>query len=226
MKAVRRELPNHEHEFEPQPGLPEALPAGEHLLWQGSPDWRALARSAFHLRKLALYFALMLALRGVVSYADGGSASQALLAALWLLPLAALGLGLVAVIAWLSARTTVYTLTDKRVVMRIGIVLTVTYNLPLKRITAADLALQPGGHGDISLALGDKDRIAWLQLWPHARPWRLAKPEPSLRSVPDASAVAKRLVQAWSAATGRVAAPTAAAAERGETAPRPVLQGR
>ena len=33
-----------------------------------------------------------------------------------------------------AARTTLYTLTDRRVVMRIGIVLTVAYNLPLVRI--------------------------------------------------------------------------------------------
>ena len=44
----------HEHELEPQYGLPERLPATEKILWQGSPDARALARSAFHIRKLAL----------------------------------------------------------------------------------------------------------------------------------------------------------------------------
>ena len=41
--------------------------------------------------------------------------------------------------AWLSARNTVYTITDRRVVMRIGIVLTLTFNLPFKRIAAAGL---------------------------------------------------------------------------------------
>ena len=35
--------PVHEHEFEPQFGLPERLPDSERLLWQGSPSWRALA---------------------------------------------------------------------------------------------------------------------------------------------------------------------------------------
>ena len=28
----------HEHELEPQYGLPERLPATEKILWQGSPD--------------------------------------------------------------------------------------------------------------------------------------------------------------------------------------------
>ena len=31
----------HEHEFEAQPGLPEKLPRGEVILWQGAPNWKA-----------------------------------------------------------------------------------------------------------------------------------------------------------------------------------------
>ena len=76
--------------IEPQRGLPELLPADEKLLWQGSPDWRAMAARAFHLRKLA---AVLRADAGAARRsswpADGASAADALLAALWLLPLAA-----------------------------------------------------------------------------------------------------------------------------------------
>jgi hypothetical protein len=111
--------------------------------------------------------------------------------------------------AWLSARATVYTITDKRIVMRIGIVLTVTFNLPFKRITAAGLHLEPDGAGDLPLSLSGDDRIAWLHLWPHARPWRLNKPEPMLRGVADAAEVARLLAQAWSASTGGAVSPQA-----------------
>lgn len=225
MKAVRRPAHVHEHEFEPQPGLPEELPADEHILWQGAPDWRVLARRAFHVRKLAVYFALMLALRGTVVVADGGSAWDGLRAALALSPLALAGLGLVLLLAWLSARAALYTLTDKRVVMRVGIVLTVTFNLPYRRIAGADLALTPDGHGDIALTLAGRDRIALLQLWPHARPWQLAKPQPSLRALPDAQRVAQQLSAAWAAATGRSAA-AASAPAAGYAHARTALQGR
>lgn len=233
MKAAHRHTTGPEHDFEPQYGLPEKLPAGERILWQGRPDTWALARRAFHFRKLVLYFGLMLALRGIVSYADGAGLAASLISALWLLPLAGLGLGLVGLLAWLSAHNTAYTLTDRRVVMRIGIVLTITFNLPLTRIAAADLALMADGHGDISLALSEGQRIGWLQLWPHARPWRLARPEPSLRAVPEAGRVAGLLTQAWTAATGRNAAATGrmsdaaeAAPDRHEGVPRPALQGQ
>ena len=66
-----------------------------------------------------------------------------------------------------------------------------------------------GGTGDLPLTLLGPDRIAFLHLWPHARPWRLGKPEPMLRCVPQAALVARVLTEAWSQATG-VAASAAA----------------
>ena len=195
----------HEHEFEPQYGLPERLPAGERILWQGSPDFMTLARRVFQLRKLALYFALLMAYMVAPALWQGASPLVALASLKWLAPLAALGLGSVALLAWLTARTTVYTLTDKRVVMRVGIVLTVTFNLPLTSLAAAGLRRHQGGFGDITLALTGRDRIAWLQLWPSVRPWRFNRPEPMLRGVANAQAVAQQVTQAWTAATGSAA---------------------
>jgi len=216
MKAQHRHFAaGHEHEFEAQRGLPEALPAGEKLLWQGSPEWKMLACRAFHARKLAIYFAAMVALRAAFVIGDGGGAVDALRSAVSPLALATLALSLVALLAWLSARAAVYTLTDKRVVMRIGIVLTLTFNLPYKRIAAAGLHLDAKGSGDLPLTLLPGDHIAWLHLWPHARPWKLARPEPMLRCVPDAQRVARLLSQAWSEATGLAVATPAI-----ETAPR------
>ena len=218
--AHRQPRQDHEHEFEAAPGLPEPLPPGEHLLWQGSPDWWMLARHAFHLRKLAAYFGAMLVLRVVFLLHDGAALSEALRSTLGLLALAALGLALVAMMAWLSAKSTVYTLTEKRVVMRIGIVLTLTFNIPFKRIAAAGLHLDGSGSGDLPLTLLGPDRIAYLHLWPHARPWRLGKPEPMLRSVPQAALVARVLSRAWSQETG-----VAAAAATASASPTPAGSG-
>ncbi len=192
----------HEHEFEPVRGLPEVLPAGEQMLWQGSPDWRTLARRAFHVRKLVVYFAVLVALRVAVVVSGPASAFSVLVSALWMVLLGATAVGLMALMAWLSARATVYTVTDKRVVMRIGIVLTLTFNIPFKRIAAAGLHLDADGTGDLPLTLAGDNRIAWLNLWPHARPWRLAQPEPMLRCIPQAAAVAQLLAGAWSRSTG------------------------
>ncbi len=211
-----------QHEDEPVWGLPEVPPPHEHVLWQGSPDWKALALRAFHLRKLALYFAVMLLLRAVVTLADGGGALQALKDVAWLLPLPVAGLGLVLALAWMSARTTVYTLTNRRIVMRVGIVLTLSFNLPFKCIAAADMAPAPYGTGEIALTLATEDRIAYLQLWPHARPWQLRKPQPMLRCVPQPERVAQLLVAQWREATGlEVQATTAPSSVPASTATVP-----
>lgn len=210
-----------EHEDEPVYGLPEVPPAGEHVVWQGSPDWRSLAIRAFHVRKLAVYFALMLLLRAAVTLADGGTALQALRDVALLLPLPLTGLALVLVLAWLSARSTVYTLTNRRVVMRIGIVLTLSFNLPLRCIAAADMARAPRGTGDIALTLAGQDRIAYLQLWPHARPWQLRRPQPMLRCLPEPEAVAQLLAAQWSQLNGMAVPAGAAQAQAPAASPLP-----
>jgi hypothetical protein len=192
----------HEHEFEPELGLPEPLPAGEKILWQGSPDFADMAYRVFHLKKFVFYFGLMLLYRAVSQVSEGKSAVDTLFAMVFPAVLTVVALASVMTLAWLSARTTVYTLTDQRVVMRIGIVLTLTFNLPLKVIESAGLNLNAKGFGDIPLKLKGEDRIAWLNLWPHARPWLINKPEPMMRCIPDASVVAEKLVQAWSNSTG------------------------
>lgn len=205
MSAGHRHGTGHEHEFEPQRGLPEALPAGEQVLWQGSPDWRMLARRAFHVRKLVVYFTVLAGLRLTVMLGSGAAAREMVVSLLWMALLGATAIGLLSLVAWLSARAAVYTITDRRVVMRIGIVLTLTFNIPFKRIAGAGLRLDANGSGDLPLTLSGEDRIAWLHLWPHARPWKLARPEPMLRSVPQATEVATILAEAWSRRTGLAA---------------------
>jgi hypothetical protein len=199
-----------EHEFEAEYGLPEPLPQGERLLWQGSPDGRTLAIEALHWRKLAIYFAILLAWRAENVIAGGGTALQAAVASAWLLPLAVFAIGIALTLATLIRRTTVYTLTDRRVVMRIGIVLTMTLNLPHRQIDAAALRQGGNGHGDITLTLAPGVRIGYAHLWPHARPWRVRWPQPTLRAVPQASHVATLLADALQAtAIGAARTPTA-----------------
>jgi hypothetical protein len=211
----------HEHEFEPQYGLPERLPAGERILWQGAPDFRTVALRIFHVRKAALYFAVLLLLRAGFAISDGGTLLDGLLALAWPLPLALTALASLSALAWMTARTTVYTLTDKRVVLRIGIVLTLTFNIPLRTLRSAALRRGEGRTGDIVMQLAGPDHIAFLHLWPHVRPWRLARPEPMLRAVADAPQVAALLSQAWSQVTGVATRPAGALspASAGEPVP-------
>lgn len=186
--------------------LPAPLPAGERILWQGSPEPWSLARRAFHVRKIALYFLAMLAWRVVATIEDGASLAGAIASAVWLLPLALGGLALVAMLAYFAARTTIYTVTNRRVVMRIGIALPMTLNIPFRIVGSVALKANPDGTGDIPLALQGSSRAAYLVLWPHARPWRIARPEPMLRSIPEAARVARLLGAAMAEVTPGIAA--------------------
>ena len=184
------------------PGLPERLPEGERLLWQGSPDWRALAGRALHGRMIALYFGLLLAWVALSAIWGGASTEQAALSVLWFAPLAAAGIGLVVLLGWLTARTTTYTITSRRVVLSYGIALPASLNLPFARIAAAGVRTFADGTADIPLTMAEGDKVAYLLLWPHARPWRLSRPEPMLRAVPDGARVAGILARALAAAAG------------------------
>jgi Bacterial PH domain len=192
-----------EHDNEPIPGLPGFLPAGEEILWQGSPEWKRLAMSAFHVRGVALYFAA-LSLLGAVQAAWLGTAIT--------IGMGLVGLAVIALLAWGSARTTLYTLTNKRVVMRIGIALPKCINLPLTLIGSADLSMNRDGTGDIPLHLLGPQRLGYVALWPHARPWKISEPQPMLRALPDAQAVAAMLARACGARLSIAQAPAFAQA--------------
>jgi hypothetical protein len=135
---------------------------------------------------------------------EGSNLAEVAISLVILAPIAALSIGLMAFMAWLTARTTMYTITDQRIVMRIGIVLSVTFNLPFKSLDSVGLKRFANGAGDLVLSIGSKDHIAYLHLWPHARPWKFAKPEPMLRSISDVAGVANTLCQAMKAASGGV----------------------
>lgn len=195
----------HEYEFEPQFGLPERLPLDEFIVWQGSPDIGALASSAFHFKKVAIYFFILIGACAWPALEAGTGVMSVLHSIKWIAPLTVICLACLWMLAYLTARTTVYTLTNKRVVMRLGIVLTVSFNLPLKQVASADVRVLDNGFGDITLMLEGSDRIAWVHLWPSVRPWRISKPEPTLRAIPNVQEVSEKLRDAWTHTTGLAA---------------------
>ncbi len=191
-----------EYDHEPIRGLPGDLPEGETILWQGSPDWRTFMRTALYSRWIMGYFAL-LAAWALANGSLGGAAASVI---------ACVGtLGLLAGFAMLVEKTTVYTITNRRVVLRIGIALNKCINLPLKLIGAAELRPQAAGHGDIALVPTSKHGLGYAVLWPHARPFKLRDVQPMLRAVPDAQRVASLLAQACAALVPNVPGEEAAA---------------
>ena len=207
-------------DFEPIPGLPAAPPQGENILWQGAPDWKALLVSVFHARKVAIYFAALLTWSLAASFYDGRGLFGTLQAAALLFGFALLALAILAALAWFTARTTVYTITSKRVVMRIGMALPITINIPFRAVTSAGLRLDRAGTGDLPLGLAKDAHFAYLVLWPHARAWHVTRPQPMLRCVPEAAKVAELLADAMSA-LGAAGFETPRSSARSETQAAP-----
>ena len=181
--------------FEPVHGLPEKLPEGEHILWQGAPNPRALAREALGIRWIAGYFGLLTVWRVWASAVDY-TFVEGLVHAVPFVLAGIIACGIIYGIAYVQARSTVYTLTNKRVGMRIGAALTMTLNLPYNWIGTAKLDLRQGGTGTLAFELIGETRLSYLMTWPHVRPWKISRTEPALRCIPDAAKVAEIFAEA------------------------------
>jgi Bacterial PH domain len=189
-------------EFEPIRGLPALLPEGERLLWQGAPGWKSLAVRAYHVRKVAAYFAVLVAWRVGVGLYNGHAVADVVVSCAFLFTLGGIAIGVLSLLAYLNARSTVYSITSRRVLLRHGIAVPLTMNIPFKLIDDAALKTFKDDSGDIALRLSPTERIGYLITWPHLRPGKITRPQPSLRAVDRPREVADLLGAALAADAG------------------------
>lgn len=180
---------------EPIPGLPARPPSGEEILWQGSPSWKGLAIDVFHVRAVAIYFAVLIAWRAY-GHVQAGASGYALLSGISLSVVAVGTVLILCLLARAYARTTVYTVTDRRVVIRSGVALPTAINLPFAAVTSADVKLKTHDRGDIRFVLSPDQRAGYVALWPHVRLGSLTQPEPMLRCIEGPADVVERLKRA------------------------------
>ncbi len=169
-------------------GDPMGTPASnERILWKGRPNLPVLTRTAFHMGSYAIYFTMLI----VIALAFGNTSG-----ALFLACAGMVGALVLQLIAWHCMRSTLYILTDTRLIMRIGMAIEMRINIPLKHIRAGHLNMRGGDHGDIAVELNGDRLLGYVLLWPHVRPFHFNHPQPMLRAVPDAQTVAKLLAEA------------------------------
>ncbi len=180
------------------PIAPAALGA-EQVLWQGRPCWRAAAQRIFHIRLIAAYCGLMLLAAGLSMF-DGHTAPALAVAGMGkLLVISTIPLGGLLLLAWLTQRTTTYTITDRSIVLRFGIALRATLAIPFGAVAEFSVCVHRDHTGELALRLKEGQRVSYPKLWPHARRWRFMQPEPMLRCVPHAAVVGALLSRALSA---------------------------
>jgi hypothetical protein len=206
----------HEYEYEDIPGVPGTLPASEKLLWQGRPTWRSFLIHVLHVRWVLGYFAALALWRYGSAIETGKSVDDAVVSASWVFVLAAISTVLLMGLAWAYTRTTIYTITSKRIVLRFGVAVPMAVNIPHTKIESVGLKTFADQTGEIPVRVGGDDKLAYLVLWPHAKRWQFNNPQPMFRSVPDAGSIATILARAVSEAQAQEAAATMAAEKAGQ----------
>jgi hypothetical protein len=195
-------------DFEPVKGLPAPLPAGESLVWQGSPGWRALAVRAYHTRKVALYFAALIVWRVLAGVRLGHDTTAIALSSAFIMALGAVAIGVLTLLAWLNSRSTVYSITSRRLLIRHGVAVPMTINIPFSVIESADLRRCKDGTGEIYFTVERAQRVAYLINWPHLQPAHFTRPCPAFRALADASVAAERLAGVLGTEPGHASLPT------------------
>ncbi len=130
------------NEAERAAGLTHPLPAGERILWQGAPDRRLLGARVFRFRLLGLYVVLAMAFVMAAAVQGGWPVGQAIGMTLLALPCAAAGALVLVLLGALMARTTRYTLTNRRIILHIGVAYDRTVSIPLSAVV--DARIRPG----------------------------------------------------------------------------------
>ncbi|MEL7174228.1 MAG: photosynthetic complex putative assembly protein PuhB [Pseudomonadota bacterium] len=220
----------HDDDFRSEPirGLPALLPKGERILWQGAPSWKALALRGAASRLLAGWFGLVLAWNLAGLIAGRASLAEATGQLLIQGTLVFIALGVLTLIAWATARQTVYTVTNRRVVLRFGLAMDMSVNLPFTQIGSLDMAKRGDGTADLVLGLTGPHSLGLWHIWPNSKPWCWTKPRPMLRALPDGVEAGRILAEALAADQARRAdlpAPSVAPAPRPAANPAPMPTG-
>jgi Bacterial PH domain len=174
-------------------GLPDHLPDGERLIWQGKPNWKHLAVNAFQVRKVAIYFGAIILGQGVYKLLHGATPLEAAQSIPIIAALGLIACSMLLALAYASAKTSHYTLTNKRCLMKVGLALPVIINVPFRQVDGVAFATTSGTSGNICFKTAGETRLAYLMLWPHCKPWYMAKPQPAFRDIPDVEVVAQKL---------------------------------
>ena len=179
--------------------LAESLPEDESLIWQGRPEPKAIALRAMYLWYVVAYLLVLVLLRtGFLVMSDAPMSEWSALLA-WQLLASLFIVGIILGLAVLYGRSTVYTLTNRRLILRTGAAVPIHVNFPLEQIASADLKVFSDGTGDIALKLENSDKLYWLLLWPNVRSWWVRPLQPLLRGLRDFELAASALASAASA---------------------------
>ena len=191
--------------FEVHKNILDAIPEGESILWKGKPSFWGFSWYFFGLKLLAFYLIIL-----SVVFAARLTVTDFFTAfVVDFLPFLLSGIltsFILMALAKIQSQSSVYIITENRVIIKSGAALSFLISMPFKKIKAVNLQKRKGSLGTISFELNSGKRVPYISCWPSVRPWRFKKTEPAFSCIENVDEVATILRK--SVMAGRVSLQT------------------
>ena len=175
--------------FEVHKNILDAIPEGESILWKGKPSFWGFSWYFFGLKLLAFYLIIL-----SVVFAARLTVTDFFTAFIVdFLPFLLSGIltsFILMALAKIQSQSSVYIITENRVIIKSGAALSFLISMPFKKIKAVNLQKRKGSLGTISFELNSGKRVPYISCWPSVRPWRFKKTEPAFSCIENVDEVA------------------------------------
>ena len=193
--------------FEVHKNILDAIPEGESILWKGKPSFWGFSWYFFGLKLLAFYLIIL-----SVVFAARLTVTDFFTAFIVdFLPFLLSGIltsFILMALAKIQSQSSVYIITENRVIIKSGAALSFLISMPFKKIKAVNLQKRKGSLGTISFELNSGKRVPYISCWPSVRPWRFKKTEPAFSCIENVDDVATILRKSVMAGRVSLQAPT------------------
>ena len=186
--------------FEPHQTILEAIPDGESIQWKGKPSFWGFSWHFFGLKLMAFYLIILSAVFVArLTVTDFYTAF-----AVDFLPFLLSGIlasCILMALAGIQSQSSVYIITENRVIIKSGAALSFLISIPFKKIKAVNMQKRNGSLGTISFELNSGKRVPYISCWPSVRSWKFKKTEPAfscIENVDQVATILRKLVMAGS----------------------------
>ena len=187
--------------FEAPKNILDAIPDGESILWKGRPSLWGFSWNLFGLKWITFYLSIL----SIVSIARFFASDFHTAFYIDFLPFFLSGIFASIILfglATIQAYSTVYIITENRVIIKTGAALSFLISMPFKKIKEVNLQKRGASIGTISFELFSKKRVPYISCWPSVRPWKFKKTQPAFSCVGSVDEVATILRK--TAMTGKI----------------------
>ena len=175
--------------FEAPKNILDAIPNGESILWKGRPSLWGFSWNLFGLKWITLYLSML----SIVSVARFFASDFYTAFYVDFLPFFLSGIFASIILIGLAATqtySTVYVITENRVIIKTGAALSFLISMPFKKIKEVNLQKRGASIGTISFELLSEKRVPYISCWPSVRPWKFKRTQPAFSCIGSVDEVA------------------------------------